>query len=377
MAVHGVEGQWYLDLKIGGQQVIANPSNMTQFYIIQTIHQSLPSMKLAVKDPTGEMAELYRYGEGTKVNCDVGIYGDHIYRDLNFVMLQPPSGNPSDSSVGMHISAVLDNMGYMRKVADKHVKGTGAEAITKWLEEVGLKADVDPTNDKMTWLPNRTSIFEYCKHVAARSFVGPNSALVSGVTDTGVAKFKDINKIIKGGTKKTFSQILDGYEDAIPVLQWNAAPKTAVGNAARGYGATTMSMNEKGETIELNKIDVMMLAERLQISKSAQDIIGDLGSRVIQLPRLSGNTHEKWNEAQHQNKRIKSTFSFDVHIMTDRASQVELLDAVHFVPMNLATRRPLEALQGDYIVSAITKLISGKHYYEKITLTNQGPAGAK
>lgn len=375
--IHGVLGQWYLDLKVGGQQVVANPSTLTQFHIIQTIHQALPSLKVAVKDPTGEMAELYQYGEGTKVTCDVGMVGGHIYRDLKFVMLQPPSGNPSDSSVGMHISAVLDNMGYMRKVVDKHVKGNASDVFNKWLGEIGLKADVDATQDSMTWLPNRTSVFEYLKHTAARSYTGGDSAIISGVTDQGVAKFKDINKIIKSNPKITFSQIKDGYEDAIPVLQWNAAPKTAVGNAASGYGATTMSMNEKGETIELNKIDVMQLAEKLQISKGAQDIIGDLGSRVIQLPRLSGNTHEKWNEAVHTNKRIKSTFSFDVHIMVDTPSQAELLDLVHFVPINLATRQPLKALQGDYIVTAITKTIHGKSYFEKLTITSQGPAGAK
>jgi hypothetical protein len=240
------------------------------------------------------------------------------------------------------------------------------------VNQVGLKPDVDVTNDKMTWLPNRTPIAEYMRHIAERAYSSATSCILTCVTDTGTAKFKDLDKIIQTKAKKTFTHSPEtAGEDAIPILQYDVASKTHVANSSRGYGATSMSTDMDGKSIELNKIDIRQLANSMPLAKIFTDTIGDLGNRILQLPTLSGNTHDKWNDAIHNNKRRKSLYAFDVHVLTDTPSQLELLDMAHFSPLNPADRKIIKELDGDYIVTAITKFIHKRSYYEKITLTNQ------
>lgn len=371
--VRGVIGNFYLDLKVGGEPIEANPTTLTQFQIINTIHQSLPSITIGFKDASGDLTRLFKYGDGTPIDVDVGVAGGHVYRGLKFAMLGTVRGSPTDSSIGLTLSGVLNNIGYLRKIVDKHVEGNSSDVFTKWAQEVGLQVDVDTTNDKMTWLPNRTSVAEYMKHVAERSFSSATSCLITAVTDTGVAKFKDLDKIIQGKAKRTFAHGPDtAGEDAIPIMQYEVASKTHVANSSRGYGATSMTNNMDGSVVELNKIDIRQLANAIPMSKEFTKVIGDLGNRIMQLPTPSGNTHDKWNEAIHNNKRIKSSYAFDIHVLTDTPSQVELLDLVKFRPMNHATRTIINELDGDYIVTAITKTIVKRTYLEKLTLTSQG-----
>ena len=107
----------------------------------------------------------------------------------------------------------------------------------------------------------------------------------------------------------------------------------------------------------------------------ANDIVGALGefgSRIDFLPLDTGNVHKKWLDAQHQNTRIASTFAFDVNILTDRPSHVDLLDLVSFNPVDPVTGQPASNVVGDYIVTAINKTIHGSRYWEKLTITSNG-----
>lgn len=369
----GVPGNFYLDLKIGGEQIEANPSTLTQFQIINTIHQSLPSIAIGFKDGSGSMARLFKYGDGTPIDVSVGVAGGHIYKGLAFAILGTVKGNPTDSSIGISINGVLNNMGFMRKVVDEHTKGNSSDVFKKWVEKVGLKADIDTTSDKMTWLPNRTSIADYMKHVAERAYSSATSCIITGVTDTGVAKFKDVDKIVQSKAKKIFASHTDtAGTDALPIMGYDVASKTHVANSSRGYGATSMSTKMDGTVQELNKIDIRQLANSIPMSKDFKSAIGDLGNRILQLPGDSGNTHSKWNEAIHNNKRIKSAYAFDIHVLTDTPSQLELLDLATFRPTNPADRKIIKELDGDYIVTAITKLMHKNRFYEKLTLTSQG-----
>ena len=368
-----VQDQWYIKADIAGKPLDLNPTVMPKFEIINSIHQHLPSLTMMFKDGSGKLAELFQYGDGTKINVSVGVSGIHIYENLKFVMQGRPQGNPTDSSIGLSIKAVGDNIKWSRKVVDEPTKGTSSDVFKKWAEKAGLKVDADPTNDSQVWLPNRTPIAEYVKHIAERAWVGEKSAMVLGITDSGVAKYKDIDKLIQGSPTIDFVMTKNTKaNNPIPVLHYVVASKSHVTNASRGYGATTMSTDMTGKSVELNKVDVrQLIASVLPMSTEVKDIVGDLGTRIMQLPRLAGNTHDKWNDAIHNNKRIKATYGLDIHILCDVPSRANLLDLVHFTPINQATKEPISELTGKYMVTAITRFIHGKSFYEKICLTSQ------
>lgn len=367
----GVVGSWYLDLKIAGQNIPANPSNLPVFNIINNIHQNLPSIQLVFNDGSGTFAHFFNFKDGTPIEVSFGVEGIHIYEGMKFIMLGPPQGSPTDSSLGIRINGVLDNIGWLRKVADKPVKGNSSDVFTKWASDVGLTVDADSTNDSMTWLTNRTNISDYLRFVAERSWASATSCIMTAVTDAGKAKFKDVDKLIQGGAKKTFSDVkLD--DKTIPILSWEVASKQHVLNSSRAYGATTMSTKPDGTTIELNEIEVRQIGNAMGFFGEFAKEIGKVGNRILQLPPLSGNTHDKYVDAIHQNKRIKSTYGFDLKILTDTPSAVELLDVIRVVPFNPALKEPLENLVGNYVVTSQTKSLSKRGYVELITCTSQG-----
>lgn len=368
----GVFEQWFIDLSIAGTPLAADPYNTSRLDIISNIHQHLPSIYISHRDPTGDNSELFRFKDGDPISISVGVPGIHIYDAMNFMVIGNPTGDPTKTE-GVTINGVLNSPSWLRKVADTHTEGTSSDVFSKFASQAGLKPITHSASDSMTWLPNRTSFAEYTRFVADRAYAGGTSCFITGVMDNHNAYFKNVEQIMQGGATRLFSQFYE--EGSINVLNYSVASKTHIANNSRGYGATSMATKNDGSVVELNKIDMTSFVSSLPFGSFLPDAIGDLGNRIMQLPMLPGNTHDKWAEAIHQNMRIKSLYAFDVHVLTDTPARVELLDKVQFRPMNRQTGQPVDVLVGDYMITAVTKTITGGRYYEKYTLTSQGPQG--
>lgn len=368
---NGVFAQWYLDLSIAGQRINATPRSLTNFEIVQNIHQHLPSIYLTVKDPAGRTnSDMFNVKDGDPIKVSVGVPGIKIYEGLEFAVIGAARGNPGRD--GVTIIGILNNMQWLRKIVDFGTEGNASDVFSKMASKAGLKPVVDASADSMYWLPNRTSFAEYGKFLADRAYASKSSAFIAAVTDTGKALFKNIDTVVQGGATKIFSQFFE--QGSIPVLEYEVASKTHIANNSRGYGATGISQETDGTVKELNKVDVRALSSALPFGAGFVSAIGDLGNRIMQFSNQSGNTHDKWLEAQHQNMRVKSSYGFDIHVLTDSPADVQLMDKVQFKPMDRFTGNVMKSLAGDYIVTAITKTVTNpERYLEKITLTSQGP----
>lgn len=364
----GVAGQWALEVKLNGRDLGLDPSLLSSISLISNIHQHLPSVKLQFKDTTGRELDSLA-GDGSKLDVSIGIPGN-IFTS-NFRTLGSPNAEVGGSTNGIGYSGVLDKIGWMKKVVNKAYKGTAADVISMIAREAGLQVDVDSTQDMMNWLPNETTLVQYARHVAARSFASESSAMLLATTLDGVVRFKDLNNIIASASKAIFSQTGDGF----PILALSATPKNAAANAAQGYGSTSMGVNEDGTVFEMGKVALKMMSSANPISSFMQGAIGELGTRINNFVPLSGNTHKNWYKALHQNPRIKSSYAFDVNILTDTPTSLQLLDTADLKPTNFPTLEQAAALSGKYIVTALTKTIMNGRYFEKIVLTSQAPGG--
>lgn len=361
----GVAGQWGLSIVVNGTPIGANDSNC-QFTIIQNIHQNLPSFSISYDDTIGDLIDSPPI-DGTPVSIACGLPED-MYAPVNFVCM----GEPKIAGRNVSFTGVLDKIGWSKKIVDKSYDGTTSSVIAQIASEAGLTPDVDATNDFMTWLPNRTALVQYARHLMARSFSSEASAMIMAVTDTGKLRYKDIDSIIGSAATKLFSSFAG---EGIPIRAWSAESKSNTANASQGYGATSIGVKEDGSIFEANKIALRMLSSSSPVSNLFQTAIGDLGARITNLAPLAGNTHEKWNEALHKNPRIKSTYAFDVSILTTQPARVELLDAVTIRPINPATGEEATAVSGKYIITAITKTIAKNRFIEKVVMTAQSAGG--
>ena len=367
--MRAVAGQWALEVAANGVDLGLDTSNVESISIINNIHQHLPSFYVTFKDISGRALEDI-IGDGSEISVSMGV-DDNLYNG-KFRAMGMPNIALGGSYNMISLKAAFDRIGWMKKIVDRNYKGNSSDVISKIAKEAGLTADVHTTNDMMNWLPNRTTLVQYARHVAERSFSSETSAMLLATTDTGKVRFRDLDSIIGESSKLLFS---DFDSKAIPILNYSVTPKSEVANAAQGYGSTSIGMNEDGSIFEGNKIQMTMMSAANSISSIFQEAIGATGSRVNFMPPLSGNTHENWYKALHQNSRIKSSYAFDVQMITNRVTGLELLDTVDVDPKNYATGGVAKSLSGKYIVTAIVKTIMKNRYFEKIVVTSQGPGG--
>jgi len=364
----GVAGQWALEVKLDGRDLGLDPSLLNNIAVISNIHQHLPSVSFNFKDTTGK--ELDRLvGDGAQIDISIGI-PNNVFSGT-FRTSGQPSTDHGGSMNMIGYSGFLDKIGWMKKVVDRAYPGSSSSVISQIAKQAGLKVDVDPTNDVMNWLPNETTLVQYARHVTERAFSSDSSAMILATTLSGTVRYKDLNNLISAGAKAVFSQTGRGF----PILGISAKSKSNVANAAQGYGTTSMGVKEDGSIFEGNKVSLKMLSGSNPISSFMQGAIGSLGTRINNFVPLSGNTHDNWFKAMHQNPRIKSSYAFDVSILTDVPTGLELLDTADLHPLNMPSKEEAKALSGKYIVTAITKTIVNNRFFEKLVLTSQAAGG--
>lgn len=361
----GVAGQWGLEIKVNGNDIGANPNNCS-FVIINNIHQNLPSFSVSFKDATGSMINNPPR-DGTPVSIACGL-PERMNPAVQFVCI----GEPQISHTTVTFQGVLNKISWTKKIVDKNFEGPTSSVIAQIAAQAGLIPDVDSTSDAMNWLPNRTSLVQFARHIMARSFSGEASAMMMAVTDTGKLKYKDLASLAGASASTLFSYVPG---EGIPILAYATESKSAAANASQGYGATSIGVKEDGSIFEMGKVALKMLSSGSPISSAIQSAIGDLGARITNFAPLAGNTHEKWNEALHSNPRIKSTYAFDVSLLTNVPSFTELLSPVQIKPVNHATGEEATAVTGKYIVTAIAKTVVKNRYVEKVVATSQSVGG--
>lgn len=366
-----VAGLWGLEVTVNGQDLGLDPSNLSHLYVVSNINQALPSLSIGFKDDTGAALDNLM-GDGASVKVSIGNPSYHMYNGLDFIVSGMPEVNPySGSSNHIKFNGVLNRVKWLRKMVDKPYKGTSANVIAQLASEAGLIPDIDSAMDFMTWLPNQTSLVSYANHVLNRSFAGEGNALVMGIMDNAKLKLKSLNTLI-GNSGITLSSNSDL---GLNVLQWVTRSKAGSTNFSHGYGSTSLGLNLDGTIFEGNNVAVKLMSSATSIMSGIKDIIGDVGTRINALAPLAGNTHDNWYKALHQNPRILSTYAFDIELITDVPTRLELLDTPTFRPYNVASNQEATSISGKYIVTAITKFIQNNRYFEKIVLTAQGPNG--
>lgn len=363
--MQGVEGQWNGSLSVNGQEVSLHQKSLASLYVINSIHQNLPTLKLGFKDDTAMSVAGLGIGDGTQMNL---VLGDGTQNEMGatFSVAGDLRIMGSHSAELVELTGILDHLPWMRQIVSGVVQGPSSAAIAKVASQAGLIPDVHSTSDTQIWLPNNKPLASFARHVQERGWASATSCMMLAVMDSSKCRYFDIDRVGSGSSSKLFGQ--DGH----PVLKYQIDSKADLYNNSTGYGATSTNVTPEGIFKELGKIDVRMLGNKLSAGARSISALGALGGRIIPRALDIGNVHKMWNEAQHQNQRIRSLYSHDVHILSDKLSGVELLDLVDLNLLMHGNGQPLTTQNGSYIVTAYTRVLAANRYFEKITLTSQG-----
>lgn len=363
--MQGVEGQWNGQVILGGREVPLHPKSLLNLTIFNSIHQQLPSLQLAFKDDGARFVGGLGVKDGDKIEVILGDGGNSDTPSMTFNVQGDVKIKGTHSAEQIELSAVLDNVEWLRKIVTGATKGPSTAAIAKVAGMAGLSFEGDSTSDAMTWLPNNKPLAAYARHVMERGWASATSCMLLGVSDDGSLRYKDLDKIVSGGVAQNFG--LNG----IPVLQALVASKSDLYNNITGYGSTSTNFDAEGIFKELNKISMTLLSSNIAAGLNNVAAIGDLGGRIFSRALDIGNVHKKWSDALHQNQRIRAQFSHDVHVLIDRVSGVKLLDLAGLELASKADGSTMASQTGSYVVSGFVRLLAGNRYLEKVTLTTQ------
>lgn len=354
-------------LTIDGLDLFVSKDAFEEIAVRSSIHRDLPTISIKFDDKGTEAIGYLGTADGklAQVYMNDGHNGKAYTGSFRLI-----GGNQawlSPHGMNAHYSGVLDNPSWMRQVTDRHIQGTSADAISQLAGLAGLQPRVDATADRMTWLPNRRPLAQYARFVAERGWAGATSCMLLAVTEHGQVLYRNLETIMSGQ-----GRLFDHKGKGVMVHQLEVASKAGVYNSSAAYGSTSISQQLSGQLQELNRVSVGQFAPIMSFSSLLAQAVGRYGGRVAHYPIDAGNVHQNYAQARHQNRRIKSTFSNDVHVLTDTASGVNLLDKVRYEAVDPMTMRDLPVFTGEYIVTSIVRMIRYGRYWEKLTFTNQG-----
>jgi hypothetical protein len=365
--MHGIKNQYNCQLRIGGTEVAATPSNILALEIIENFNQNLPTLSLKIQDDSGTLVGATASGDGTPIDLVLGDGGKFGDQGSTWRIQGSPQIEHGRGCYIITINALLDAISYSRKIASGLYEGNSSQVLSKIAGESGLSFDGSSTNDNQVWLPNNRSLANFVRHVVNHAYASSQSVFVSAVAESKTLKMKDLSTLTSGGL--TF-----GLDSSIPILTYNITSLGAIANHNRAAGSTSFGYDQEGKPIELNKIASTLMGNGLNVSSFTQGALGNIGGRLDRIIRDSGNTHKNYGQARHQNTRLRAQYNCDLHILTDVFTGVDILTPVTAYPQNLASKSNglNQSYCGNYIVSAKTRTLVGTQYMEKLTFTSQG-----
>lgn len=375
-----IDGQYYVQIAIGGQDFPATPSTIYDCYEINDTVGHIPTLQLDIRDSSGQLLNNYSIGDGVPIDVMTSIDQTKSPASTRYRMFGMPKARYIDNESVIHITGYLDAATYLRGMPTKPYVGNSSDAINQLASDAGLTAMTDGTNDMMTWRPFRKPFAAFAKSICDHGWVDDTSCMSLVVNRSKQLLYYDIAQRIKGQPQVTFTNVAAGQDifapEGVNSYQISAAPrvrdKSGPLNHWVGYGANTWQVDVNGNLQVYNPVQATMLSNNLEVSTQIQQDVDKL-VRHMYYPWDLGNTFNKYIQAYHQNKRLRSLFATDVEILVDDdVNDFDIFDlaTVDIIDPDSGNLSP--AFSGIYICTAKTRAVFGSGFFTKCVLTTQG-----
>lgn len=385
MYTGGIADHWQAGLHINGKAVALSNQLLLEMTVRSGVHRTLPTCLIRIFDHGCQILEKIGPQDGMplKIAMSDG-RGGYDYSG-NFIILGTPGAKTTRKGFVLSINGIWDAPAYMFSQANTWTKGTSTAAIANIAGRCGLKFDGDGTSDLQAWFPGAQTMAAFASSIAAKGHAGGSGAMVHGVTDRGVLRYKNITDIVGGvGGGKRFGG--NGTEKGrIPILDMEVTSKAPAYNASGGYGSKLKGYDYLGKALggALGGIGGATLAQMGSgLNGAASSIMSAMGGNpasVIHAPQHPGKgvIHDNYFEAMVQNRRVASTYSTDVKIVYPNSTDLAILDPAHFQCINMLDGSPIRQYSGGYVVSNLVRTVVGGWYFEKPTLSTNAAAGGE
>lgn len=367
-----LDGFVNIGMTASGRTVPLGTDTAVEISIIQSVNNITPVLQSKIIDLHGLHALYNAFADGAPISVNIGP-GTPNTPTQNFVRFNLPQVENARGGDIISFSAQIPQAAALRNLQQKSFsKMTSTNALTQIAGQIGLPFIGDVTSDLMTWLPNNRPIGQWMRHVADHGWATAQSAMHLTAGSRGLGDwtmlYKDVMQAAQGSP---VAQIVsDGFAQGSDITSWGSLWRSHSGtlNNMWGYNGITQQVNIQGIVKQFQNVAASMSMTSLDMGTAMKNAVANL-PRIF-LPRDNGNVHQNYAEAQHQNDRLKSTFTSFLTVLTKDFTNLRVFDPVNAV---IYTNGQLNQTQsGKYLVHSRTQHVSGSTYRELLVLASQG-----
>jgi hypothetical protein len=376
-----IADQVTIGFNINGTEIPIQMGSFSELSVCENIQTKLPTMEFQISDPSTLLHDVVGLGDGSIVT--ITLHSDYGFdngppQSVPYLVMGTKMEIPG-AKLLYTCNGVYNAPIYLGGMPTKAYTGTSSSVISTLASEAGLGVkSTDQTNDSQNWLPSRENYSDFIHNIADHGYVDANSIMSLGVNDSGQIIYKNLttlatappSRVIMSGDPTMIS------EGIIPCTGYEVTNLAGLGNFMYNYGTKLVQEKLTGLAQTFSQYTATMFSNFLNMSSAVKGLIGG-AVRSEYLPHDMGNQHDKYFDAEYQNRRGRQLFTTTVKVYTANSSGLDLYDVVTFIPIlpvgGDGAGEISASLTGNYIVTAKTKFISGLKYAECLELMAQGP----
>lgn len=367
-----LDGFTNIDMTASGIPVMLGPDTVKEISIIQSVNNMLPLLQATILDVYGLHAKQNAFADGAPITVNIGP-GNNRSKASTFRRFNMPNVDNGHGGDVVTFSAQLDAPGIRNLQTKSFSQMTSSQALQAAVGALGLPFEGDATNDKQTWLPNNKPLHQWLRHVADHGYASASSAMHITAGGRGDGNWSILYKdLIQAAQQSPIARAVslgfDGASDIamLPGTVWRSHSGTL--NNTGGYGGQTMQVDKYGVPQLFSSVTSMLSMGSLDMSSAVKSAVSQLPLHI--LPWDVGNAHANFAKAEHQNDRLKQTFTSFLGFITTNYTSLRVLDPVSVVVMQGQSLNQTQS--GNYLVHSRTQYANGTMYREKIVLASQG-----
>lgn len=359
-----IEGRLEVSIYFGDVEYFLDGLNVLNFLHIGVSRRFLvPTVSLSITDIGGQLTNTVMLFDGMPIRVVVRAYSQSEPQVYRFRLFRY-SREMLASGPTFRIAGYFDNPKLWLSRTSEGRRGNSSSVMTDLAAELGLKPDIQQTNDSQLWLPQNKTYAEFLKHLSQRGWRSDTSLMSHVIQADGTLTYRDLNDV--PDRPSMFLHIGEGGENSLQVNDYKPINNSGFGNALTGYHSTTIRQDSSGneahaEIKELtfspdSKVPMYNLDVRTQQGRGAQRFT----------PIGFGNTHDNYETAYYQNMRYLNLMSYGVELMTTYPTQgFKVLDTFNFTADQEGGNID-SGTSGNYICMSWAMVIERNVYSERL-----------
>ena len=368
-----VSDRFYISVKIAGKEVPLEKLGFGSFQAHSNVNFYVPIANLYLID-NSKYFDTNPVADGVLFEIYTGTTKDKgkatIYKFRHFKTDRVPIGGNLHS---YNFRLVYNAPRYLNENMVSSLRGTSSSVMKALgIQITSATVVTDTASDAMSWLPFGMKRCEFARHVCNYAYAGSSSCYMLGLRLDGALHFRNISTIDPSKTTNLMVKGTSKLNGSIKIIGDKEVASSGLANNVTGYKMETVEQGT-GEDKSYTKVSVPTTSGTSMVSQHISKNIS--GSKMVNSPVASSNTHPNYQIAQHQNKRIRNTYMLSTYVATDEMTNLDLFDTAKYILMEQTGGKPQlnRKMSGTYIIVAKTIYVTKSGmYYEKFQMQRQG-----